>query len=335
MSKRSVPWCAVVVVVGCASLSTLAPAPAHGWQLERTAFGHPSLEGVWANNTATPMERPAAFAGKESLSAEELAALEARLEEIRESSQAGDLLGDFLIQRVLEDPEFRGFDQDTGNYNSFWLVERKLDERTSLVIDPPDGRIPAYRPEALQRLAARGGYADSKPAGPESLPANVRCISYGVPNILAGYNSYFKFVQTPTHVAIQQELIHDVRIIPIDGRPPLAEDTRFWHGDSRGRWEGDTLVVETRNYDDKGGFRGAGSGLTVIERFTRTAKDVLEWELTFDDDTTWERPWTMMIPLERSEDKIYEYACHEANYSLRAILAGARLEESGEAPSGE
>lgn len=272
------------------------------------------------------------FGEKEFLSDEELAKLKARLDEIWDSSQAGDLLSDFLIQRVLEDPSFRGFDQDTGNYNAFWLKKRELDNRTSLVVDPPNGRIPAMKPEARQRLA--GSFRRGRPDGPEDLTLSVRCISYGVPNILAGYNSYFQFLQTADHVVILQELIHDVRIIPIGDKPPLSDDIQLWHGDSRGRWEGDTLVVETENYSKAGSFRGASENLRVVERFTRVGRDVLEWRITFEDPTTWESPWTMMIPLSRSDDAIFEYACHEGNYALEGVLAGARAEERAAESSG-
>ena len=237
-------------------------------------------------------------------------------------------MGDFLIQKVLEDPEFRGFDQDTGNYNSFWLVERELDKRTSLIIDPPNGRMPAMKPAAMKRLGAAFG-GGGPPGDMETLPAGTRCISYGVPNTLAGYNSYFKFIQTEHHVTIQQELIHHARIIPIDDRPALDDGMQFWNGDARGYWDGDSLVVETQNYNSQGAYRGATENLRVVERFTRVGKDTIEWEITYRDDETWESPWTMMIPLERTEDKIYEYACHEGNHSMTGIMAGSATRREG------
>lgn len=301
---------------------------ASAWNPPLTSDGHPDFQGMWTNNTATPFERPKAFADKAYLSDVELADLQARLDKLREETQAGDLLADFLIQKVLEDPEFRGFDQDTGNYNSFWLAERELDNRTSLVIDPSNGRLPAMTSEAKKRRAAAfQGYSSAGPAGPEDLTLSVRCISYGVPNTLAGYNSFFQILQTADHVVILQELIHDARVIPLVDRPRLADGIRLWHGDSRGHFEGDVLVVETRNYSAAGSYRGASENIRVVERFTRVAAGVLEWEITFDDPSTWESPWTMMIPLERSEDSIFEYACHEGNYGLEGILAGARAQE--------
>ena len=310
-------------------------AVAEEWTAPRTADGHPDFQGIWANNSATPLERPKAFGEKATLTDEELADLERRLEEIREGSQAGDLLGDYLIQRVLEDPEFRGFDQVTGNYNSFWLVDRELDNRTSLVVDPPDGRIPSLTEQAMERMRAAVAYGDEVPAGPEDMPVSVRCISYGVPNTLAGYNSYFQIFQTANHVAIHQELIHDVRLIPLGEPEPLPDDLRLWHGNSRGWFEGDSLVVETANYSQGGSSRSSATpSLRVRERFTRTASDVIEWEITYEDEATWVRPWTMMIRLARTEDPIFEYACHEGNYGLTNILSGARAQEREAAAGG-
>ena len=310
-------------------------APAEEWRTPRTADGHPDLQGIWANNSATPLERPKAFGEKATLTDEELADLKRRLEEIREGSQAGDLLGDYLIQRVLEDPEFRGFDQVTGNYNSFWLVDRELDNRTSLVVDPPDGRIPALTEQAMERMRAAVAYGDEVPAGPEDMTLGVRCITFGVPNTLAGYNSYFQFFQTADHVAILQELIHDVRIIPLGEPASLPDDLRLWHGGSRGWFENDSLVVETTNYSAAGGASGrATDGLRVLERFTRTGPETIEWEITYEDEATWVSPWTMMIRLARTEDPIFEYACHEGNYGLTNILSGARAQEREAAATG-
>lgn len=310
-------------------------APAEEWTTPRTADGHPDLQGIWANNSATPLERPEAFGEKATLTDEELADLKRRLEEIREGSQAGDLLGDYLIQRVLEDPEFRGFDQVTGNYNSFWLVDRELDNRTSLVVDPPNGRIPALTEQAMERMRAAVAYGDEVPAGPEDMTLGVRCITFGVPNTLAGYNSYFQFFQTADHVAILQELIHDVRIIPLSEQAPLPDDLHLWHGNSRGWFEGESLVVETRNYSAGGGSSGrATDSLKVVERFTRTGPETIEWEITYEDEATWVSPWTMMIRLARTEDPIFEYACHEGNYGLTNILSGARAQERETAGTG-
>ena len=313
------------LAAGTAAAGAQEPA----WTAPRTADGQPDLQGIWSNNTATPLERPQTLAGKDELTAEELADLRERVAALRESEQAGNLLGDLLVQRVLDDPGFREFDAGTGNYNSFWLVERELDARTSLIVDPPDGRIPPLTAAGRERLAARRP-ADGGPAGPEHLPTTERCITFGVPNLLAGYNSYFQILQTADHVVILQELIHDARVIPLDGRARLDGKIRQWHGDSRGRWEDDTLVIETANYSTQASLRGASRNTRVTERLTRRGPDTIEYVVTYDDPDTWTRPWTLMIPLKRSpaEDAVFEYACHEGNYAMEGILAGARAEEA-------
>ena len=291
----------------------------------RTIDGQPDLQGVWANNTATPMERPAAFEGKDALTDEELALLKERAAEARGDEQAGNLLGPLLLLRLLDPENAQEFDAGTGNYNSFWLVERDLDNRTSLIVDPPNGRMPPRTEEAKARPRRRR--SPGGPAGPEDLSLNVRCITYGVPNLLAGYNSYFQIMQAKDQVVIYQELIHDARVIPVDGRPHLNEDVRLWHGDSRAHYDGDTLVVETRNYSTRGSFRGASENLQVVERFTRVSVDTIAYEVTFEDPTTWTSPWTLMIPLKQSDGDIFEYACHEGNYGLEGILTGTRAQE--------
>ncbi len=155
----------------------------------------------------------------------------------------------------------------------------------------------------------------------------MRCITYGVPNILAGYNSLFQILQTPETVVIFQELIHDARIIPMDGRPHLPASIRQWHGDPRGRWEGDTLVVETTNFSPKSNFQGSAENLHLVERFTRVDAETISYEITITDPTTFARPWTIRIPLKASSDPIFEYACHEGNVAMEGILKGARAKE--------
>ena len=316
--------CGMVVIVGVIAGTASAQ---QNWTVPRTADGQPDLQGVWTNNSATPMERPAAFEGKDTLTDEELAVFRARAAELHASEQAGNLLGPLLFQQVLQDPNFREFDPGTGNYNSFWLVERELDNRTSLIIDPPNGRTPPVTEAARERRRSQprptGGRADSH----ERRSFLDRCISYGVPNLLAGYNSYFQIFQSANHVVVMQELIHDARVIPIDNTPRLDATVRQLHGDSRGHWEGDTLVVETTNYSARGAYRGATEGVRVIERFTRVAPDIVEYVVTFDDPDTWAQPWTLMIPLKASDDAMFEYACHEGNYAIAGILSGARAEE--------
>ena len=297
------------------------------WTPPRTAFGQPDLQGTWANNRATPMERPEQFGDKARLTDEELAELTSQIAAFRDSEQAGDLLGDRLIQQALGNATFQDFDEETGNYNAFWLVDRQLDHRTSLIIDPPNGRRPARteaaRTQSRAAAAARGGPSD----GPESRGLGDRCLHFAAPRMSSGYNSYFQLLQTPNQVTIIQEMGHIVRTIPLDGRPHLDEKIPQWVGNARGRWDGDTLVVETRNYESRSQFSGASENLVLVERFTRLAPDVLRQELTLTDPDTWESPWTIELLLDKSQDAIFEYACHEGNYAMPGILGGARAEE--------
>ena len=307
----------VVAAVAVAEVAGAGPQEAR-WTAPRTPYGHPDLQGIWSNNAAAPLERPETLDGTETMTSEELADLQARLADLRESEQAGNLLGDRLVEQLHND------------YDSFWLVAREPDIRTSLIVDPPDGRIPpltaAAREHVVQRRLAEGG-----PEGPESLPLNARCITFRVPNLVASYNSYFQILQTADHVVILQELIHDARVVPLDGRAHLDATIRQWHGDSRGRWEGDTLIIETTNYSRQSSLRGASRNRHVTERFERVGPGTIEYTVTYDDPDTWERPWTLMIPLEKSnaEDALFEYACHEGNYAMEGTLAGARAEEAG------
>ena len=314
-----------------AAVLALAPVAAFGqddYTAPRNAFGQPDLSGIWMNNSATPLERPEQLAGRTTLSDEELAELTRKIAEFRDAEQAGDLLGDRLVQQALGNPEFQDFDVVTGNYNAFWLVERHLDNRTSLIVDPPDGRIPALTEAAAARAAERRAYRAEHPSdGPEDRTLGDRCLHFDAPRMGAGYNSYFQLAQTPTHVAIFQEMGHFTRVIPLDGRPRVDDGIRLWAGDARGRWEGDTLVVETTNYSPQARFSGATANLHLVERYTRVGPGVLRHEITLRDADTWTRPWTVELLHESTTDPIFEYACHEGNYSMPGILGGARLEE--------
>ena len=326
MSSRCfTAWAAIAAVLA------LAPVAAFGqgdYTAPRNPFGQPDLSGIWTNNSATPLERPEQLAGQATLSDEELAELTQRIQEFRDAEQAGDLLGDRLIQQALGNAEFQDFDVITGNYNAFWLVERHLDNRTSLIVDPPDGRVPALTETASARAAERRAYASEHPSdGHEDRTLGDRCLHFEAPRMGAGYNSYFQLVQTPTHVAIFQEMGHFTRVIPLDGRPHIDDGIRQWAGDSRGRWEGDTLVVETVNYSPQARFSGATENLHLVERYTRIGPGVLRHEITLNDAETWTRPWTVELRHESTMDPIFEYACHEGNYAMPGILGGARLEE--------
>jgi hypothetical protein len=300
-----------------------APAPkpssAKAWTPPRTPDGKPDLEGAWTNVTITPLERPANLAGKEFFTEQEAAAYEKQTVENNNADR-----------RNLP-PE-----ADVGlAYNNFWYdrgTKVIKTRRTSLIVDPPDGKIPPFTPEAQQRAAARAeARRRSGPAdGPESRALTERCILWptsGPPMLPSFYNNNYQITQGPGYVAIMVEMIHDARIIPTDGRPHLPQNIRQWMGDSRGRWEGNTLVVDTTNFTDKTNFRGSGENLHVIERFTRTGPDTLRYEFTVEDPTTFTRPWRGEVPMNRTEGPIFEYACHEGNYSMVDMLAGARAEE--------
>ncbi|MBC54647.1 MAG: hypothetical protein CMQ34_12520 [Gammaproteobacteria bacterium] len=295
------------------------------WQVPRTINGDPDLQGVWANNSSTPLERPAFFGDRPELTAEEFAELRAQAAEI-EASGGDALFGDGFLNAVITG-EVQSYDPATGNYDAAWMVDRNLENRTSLIVDPPNGRIPAMTEEGRARLQAR---AANRPGATDSYlgrPLQERCITWGMPYIMAGYNSYYQIVQSEDTVAIIQEMIHDVRIVPLSDKPHADERIELWHGDSRGWWEGDTLVVQTKNFSDQSQFRGAGANRLFTERYTRIANDILEYQFTVEDPSTWERPWTAVINYTASEDPIYEYACHEGNYALMGILSGARAAE--------
>jgi hypothetical protein len=323
MTGRCVALVTILGLTIAAAAAAGQTAPAN-WTPPRTADGQPDLQGTWANNRATPMERPEQFGDKARLTDEELAELTSQIAAFRDAEQAGDLLGDRLIQQALGDSTFQDFDEDTGNYNAFWLVDRALDNRTSLIIDPPNGRRPPRKETARSR---RGGLPGGASDGPESRGLGDRCLHFDAPRMASGYNSYFQVFQTPDQVTIIQEMGHIVRSIPLDGRPHLGDKVRQWAGNARGRWEGDTLVVETRNYESRSRFSGGSEGLVLVERFSRVAPNVLRQEVTLTDPDTWTQPWTVELLHDQSDEAIFEYACHEGNYAMAGILGGARAEE--------
>ncbi|HEV8393062.1 MAG TPA: hypothetical protein VGQ37_02260 [Vicinamibacterales bacterium] len=306
-----------------------AKGPA-GWVLPRTADGRPDLEGVWENNSATPLERPAQLAQKPRLSDEELAALEGRARTLL-GPNAEAVFGDALYLTLLADTRPGGLGA-TGSYSQNWLPDRYFEHRTSLITDPADGRLPPATPAGTRARASFrfGEVADSA----QGMTLQDRCIHYGFPDLFAGYMSVYRITQSPQYVAIQMEKIHDARIIPLDGHAHLSPAIRQYLGDSRGRWEGDTLLVETTNFHPKGNPMGGYSvlsdeNLQLTERFRRTADDTIEYSFTIDDPTMWTRKWSATINWKRSRGEQLEYACHEGNYSLRGMLSAARSEEAG------
>ena len=342
MRHRSIASLGALVVV----LVWLAPALSSGqtsasgakatkpWTPPRTPDGQPDLQGIWLNNDATPLERPNALQGKPFLTDEEVAAL--RKNAVRlfggdvDSDAAG---GDGFFLAALANPDVYKNRNATGSGVG---AVREIENRTSLIVDPPDGKIPPMTRDGRQRRLAADAAAfaaprPSPPSGPEDLSNVIRCLTYGAPRLggaAASYHNYYQIVQTPGYVMFLSEAIHDARIIPLDARPHLPQNIRLWLGDSRGRWEGSTLIVETTNFSPKTSLLGSAENLHVVERFTRTALDRINYEITLTDPTTWTTPWTAVVRLKRTDDKIYEDACHEGNQRVMAgILAGARAEE--------
>ena len=312
-----------------------AKAVKQTWTPPRTADGHPDFQGFWANNIATPLQRPKELAGRATLSDQEVAAM--RKEAHKLFGGNGDAaFGDTVYLTVLANVEgkkngFKSVDGETGDYSSVWTVERDWENRTSLITDPPDGRIPSVTPEAQKRRAAISAamLRPAQSAADRSLAE--RCITYGSPQLIAGYQSYYQIVEAPKSVMIMTEMIHDARTIPLDGGPHAGSAVRQWQGDSRGHWEGDTLVVDTTNYKPRAFMSISSEKLHVTERFSLSGPNTLKYQITINDPGTWTRPWSLMIPLSRSSEPVYEYACHEGNEGLMGILSGARAEESAEA----
>ena len=305
----------VVLSLGSVTDAGQRPPDAADRTPPRTADGGPDLRGIWSNVVATPLERPRELGEREILTDEEVAALEARL--------AG---------RQVDRPPAKG---SAGSYNRFWNPRGRPSAQTSLIIDPPDGRLPPRTPEGQRRADIRaiprierldtGGYEDRD--------LWERCISMGVPRLPGGYNNNLQIFQTPDHVAILIEMVHEVRIIPLDPHPHIAPHIRQYLGDSRGYWDGDTLVVETTNFAheahffDYRDFRGSTGNLHLVERFTRVDADTLHYEFTVTEPTTFTRSWTARVPVTKTEEPIFEYACHEGNRALANILRGARVQE--------
>jgi hypothetical protein len=308
---------AVAAFLACSWLGAAgAQSPA------RTSWGDPDLQGLWSNATLTPLQRPAELAGRPFYTAEEAAAFDAQR----------------VAQTNADRPLRPG---EVGAYNDLFFergTHGVKTRRTSLVVDPPDGRIPPLTPEAQDRVAARERDAAMRPAdGPEDRWLTERCILFGasVPMLPEPYNNNYRIVQAPGYVVILVEMNHDARIVPLDGRPRLQSAVRQWTGDSRGRWEGDTLVVESANFKFNaqsrfgvGYLNGVSDGnLRIVERFTRTDANTLLYRATMEDPTVFASPWAIEIPMERTAGPIFEVACHEGNYGMANILSGQRAEE--------
>src|SRR5690242_2545670 len=288
----------------------------------RTSDGQPDLQGIWTNSTLTPLERSREFAAKPALSEVEATEYEKR-----------------TLQQGNRDRRDGGAEADVGRAYNELFFERgdKLARvgpaiRTSMIVDPPDGRIPPMLPDAQRRNEKARMEAGLRPADrAQDRSLAERCVFWGTagPPLLPGpYNNTYQIYQTPGYVMILAEMIHDARIIPLDRRPHVPQNIRHWMGDSRGHWEGDTLVVDTTNFTGKTRFRGSSENLHLVERFTRVNADTILYRFTVDDPSTFTKSWTAELPLTKTPGPIYEYACHEGNYALVDILAGARAEEA-------
>ena len=322
-----------LLVSGFAVLATVTltpvpvPAQSKAVATARTPDGKPNLAGIYSFSTITPLQRPDALAGKTTLNDEEAVAFEAS-ENTRQNRD--------LFDPVKGQPSAGYASRADGgvlSYNEFWYERgSKLtgDRRTSLIVDPQSGTIP-FTDTARQRVAENRRRSDAGVGDSYAdRPLADRCIqgfNSGPPMTPGQYNNNVQIVQTPGMVVILNEMVHNARIIPTDGRPHLPEGVRLWKGDSRGHWDGDTLVVETTNFSDKNPFRGSSTNLKLTERFRRADANTLIYQFTVDDKETWERPWTVEIPVTRSQGQLFEYACHEGNYGLAGALRGARAEE--------
>ena len=343
MSSRRPSLLAVLAVV-LLSRAALAQAPS----IPRTPDGKPDLQGFWDFRTLTPLERPASQAAKAFLTEDEARTLQQQNADRRARASAA-------AEPRTSARAPGGGGQAVGAYNDFWIDSGATvvgDRRTSLIVDPPDGRVPASVPGVARqsgslmedlaaappiRVLATGARAD----GPEHRGLAERCLvgfNSGPPMVPSGYNNHMQLVQTPHYVAILNEMNHDVRIVPLDGRAPLRGSIRQWAGVSRGHWEGDTLVVKTTNFTDKtpsfspsvATAVGTGATLTLIERFRRADATTLHYEFTIEDPATFTRPFTALVPMRKSDQPVYEYACHEGNVGLMNILRGARAEEAAQ-----
>ncbi len=299
-------------------VKSASPGRTTAWTPSHTPDGQPDLEGIWNNSTITPLQRPRDLAGKEFFTEQEAAEYQRKM------------LSDLDTDKRDGNPEV----DVNRSYNELFRERGGVVAtlRTSLIVDPPDGRIPPLTESGRKRQAehARGPYAADSWTDRNLAE---RCITRGAPKIPGGYNNNFQIYQPPGYVVIFQEMIHETRIIPLDGRPHAGKNIQLWMGDSRGHWEGDTLVVDTTNFNDKiisNSFNccgASGSSLHVVERFTRVSADRIDYRYTVDDPATYTRPWTVDVPMMKSDGPLYEYACHEGNYALLDILKGAREQE--------
>lgn len=327
----------IVAIGAVMAIGWLGPVSASGQtEAPRTAWDRPDLQGVWDFRTITPMERPEELGDQAFLSAEDAADLEQGI-----ADRDARLAARPAQRTVATNSVDRGVDGAPGSYNQFWMDRGTRvigTRRTSLVVDPPNGRIPAMTPAGEQRRAAEREHVRDHPADSwADRSIYERCIlgfNSGPPIEPRAYNNHMQLFQTPDHIVIFNEMVHDARIIPLAPREPLPDHVRQRMGDSRGRWDGDTLVIETSNLDRLNSFtwrQGATEDMALVERFTRVDDGTLLYEFTVEDPATWTRPWSVEVPMTRSADQVWEFACHEGNYGMEGILAGHRADERASA----
>ena len=327
MSLRC-PVAVFVVIAGLAVTPGLAAAQSTATADPlRTGWGDPSLQGIWDFRSITPLQRPEQFEDREFLTAEEAAGLEQATVD-REL----ELLNRPAQRTRAGASVDRGENGALGAYNDFWLdrgTTTVSSRRTSLIVDPPNGRMPPLTAEAQQRRDDRAAYRREHPADSwEDRGLNDRCMfTTGLPMVPSAYNNNVHIFQTPDHVAMVIEMTHTLRVVPLDGRARPERPIRQFAGQSRGHWEGDTLVVETMHFNRLTSVRGSTPDARLVERFTRVGPDSIDYAFTVEDAATWTRPWTARVELMKTDEPLYEYACHEGNYSMEGILAGARAEE--------
>ena len=312
----------LVATVGTVVLTVLVAVPAIAGQDQKTSWGDPDLRGRWDFQSSTPFQRPERFKDKEFLTAEEVAEYESERAQTREDRIAG----------VNRDEYTESQNDVDGGYNAFFIdsgVKMSGTMRTSLIVDPPDGQLPAFTDSGIQRARARYATWGQAPATPADRPTAVRCITgfnSGPPMTPGAYNNMMEVFQTEDYVAIYTEMVNDHRIIPIDNSEHLPEDIRLWKGDSRGRWDGDTLVVVTKNFNEHTAHQMTSKDMVLTEKFSRTEGGLL-YEYTVDDPSSHVAPWSTALEMVATEDLVYEYACHEGNLAMMLMLRGARLQE--------
>jgi hypothetical protein len=324
----------IVMCTSAAAAVDIGPTskvPAKAWIAPVTPYGTPDLDGVWVNNRATPLERPTALAGRPFLTDAEVIAFQQRADRLFKNGNSDFAAGDAVFLAAFANLDTYKNPDATGD--SLLSGDREFDNRTSLIVDPADGRIPPLTAAAEQRQAsivvARAAARQRGQMRPQDLSNALRCITWGVPRLIVNpYTDHYQIIQSPEYVVLDLET--DLRIIPMDGRPHPGQNIRQRLGDSRGRWEGHALVIDTTNFSPRSNFMGSSDHLHLVERLTRISPDGITYDVTIDDPTTWTRAWTVEIHLKRTKATLYEYACHEGNYQVMSGMLPAAARSPSE-----